>query len=121
MNLSQGDIVLTVFPYTDLTSQKVRPAVVLSTTSYNLQEKDVILCLVTSNIRREGSFLIRIDTSHPDYHPSGFKKPSAIIVDKIHSLHHSLIKRKLGSLGKGTLREVEHVLKDILFNHKSVH
>ncbi|MBI1871612.1 MAG: type II toxin-antitoxin system PemK/MazF family toxin [Chlamydiae bacterium] len=116
MSLSRGDVVLLSFPFTDLSSQKVRPAVVLSRESYNNKGEDIIVCSVTSNINRQGLFNIKIDDSHPEFSISGFKLPSAIIVDKIHSLHNSLVKRKLGSLGQKTLSKIEKILKEILFS-----
>lgn len=116
MNLSRGDVVLLSFPFTDLSSQKVRPAIVLSGKAYNIKGDDVIVCPVTSNINRDGFFLVKVDFSHPEYRSSGFKLPSAIVVDKIHTLHNSLVKRKLGSLGQETLMEIGRILKEILIN-----
>ncbi|MYH11047.1 MAG: type II toxin-antitoxin system PemK/MazF family toxin, partial [Gemmatimonadales bacterium] len=46
----QGDIVLVSFPFTDLTSTKRRPALVLSPDSFNAAGVDLVLAAVTSNI-----------------------------------------------------------------------
>lgn len=116
MSLSQGDVVLITFPFADLTSAKVRPALVLSNNTYNVGGEDVIVCLITSNMSRKGLYLTRIDTSDPDYRKGGFKAPCAIITDKIHALHRSLIKRKLGSVGDKTITEVRDNLKEIVLN-----
>ncbi|MBI1821769.1 MAG: type II toxin-antitoxin system PemK/MazF family toxin [Nitrospirae bacterium] len=40
---SQGQVVLLLFPFTDLTATKQRPAVILSSDSYNQSHQDVIL------------------------------------------------------------------------------
>ncbi len=46
MKITQGDIVLVPFPFTDLSSVKTRPALVVSNDS--LRGDDVILCGITS-------------------------------------------------------------------------
>ena len=116
MSLSRGDVVLISFPFTDLTSVKVRPALVLSDKGYNTGGEDVIVSLVTSSIVRPSLFSFRIDLAHPDFPKSGFKVPSAIIADKIHTLHHSLIKRRLGFVSASTVKQVQDMVRHILFN-----
>lgn len=115
MNLDSGDTVLITFPFSDLSSVKVRPAVVLSSKRYNSNGEDIIVSLVTSNIARRGLFLVRVDSSHPQFISTGFKASSAIIVDKIHTLHSSLIKRRLGCVGSTVLTDIRQLLRDILF------
>jgi mRNA interferase MazF len=50
MMLARGDVVLVPFPFTDLTQQKARPAVVLSSREFNQQSPDVILVAVSSQV-----------------------------------------------------------------------
>jgi hypothetical protein len=45
----QGDIVLIPVPFTDLTSQKRRPVIVLSNNAYNRTSSDVVVVAMTSN------------------------------------------------------------------------
>ena len=116
MSLQRGDVILIQFPFTDLTSFKVRPALVLSSDQYNSQGEDVIVCLITSNLSRKGVPWIPVTSDHPDYARAGFKTASAIIPDKIHALHRILIKRKLGSLGAQTLNVIQDRLREIIFN-----
>ena len=59
MNCNQGDVVLLHFPYTDLSSSKQRPALVLSSDSFNLGSRDVVCCLITTNPESD-SFTVRI-------------------------------------------------------------
>ncbi|WP_420450151.1 type II toxin-antitoxin system PemK/MazF family toxin [Candidatus Palauibacter sp.] len=46
----QGDIVLVSFPFTDLTSYKRRPALVLSPDAFNAAGRDLVLAAITSHI-----------------------------------------------------------------------
>lgn len=43
-----GDIILVPFPFTDQTTSKKRPAVVISSSTYNTARPDLIIMAVTS-------------------------------------------------------------------------
>jgi mRNA-degrading endonuclease toxin of MazEF toxin-antitoxin module len=49
-----GDIILIPFPFTDQTTSKKRPAVVVSSEAYNGDRPDIILMAVTSQVRLLG-------------------------------------------------------------------
>lgn len=58
--LRQRDLILLPIPFTDLTSNKRRPAVVISNDEYNHKTQDAMVVGVTSNIqRKEYSVLLR--------------------------------------------------------------
>jgi len=57
----QKDIVLTKFPFSNLTDFKVRPVLVLSKNSYNRKYADVIVCAITSNLE-ESDYGLTITT-----------------------------------------------------------
>lgn len=46
MNYAFGDVILVPFPFTDQSTKKQRPAVVISSSSYNAQRPDVILLAI---------------------------------------------------------------------------
>jgi mRNA interferase MazF len=46
-----GDLVLVPFPFTDQSGAKKRPAVVVSSPTYNSARRDVVLMAVTSQVR----------------------------------------------------------------------
>ncbi len=52
MVYNQGDIVLIPFPYSDLSANEQRPALIISNYLVNKAE-DMICCLVTKNFRKE--------------------------------------------------------------------
>jgi len=55
----QGDILLIPIPFSDLSSSKKRPVLVLSKNDYNTKTEDIIVAAVTSNITsKEYSILI---------------------------------------------------------------
>ena len=47
----QRDSVLTRFPFSDLSSQKVWPVLILSNDTYNQQSADILVCGLTTNLR----------------------------------------------------------------------
>lgn len=50
MVFQRGEIVLVPFPFTDLSTAKVRPAIVVSGSLYQSVERDLVLAAVTSNV-----------------------------------------------------------------------
>ena len=46
----QGEIVLLPVPFTDLTSSRRRPAIVISSDQYNRATQDIVVVAMTSNL-----------------------------------------------------------------------
>ena len=46
---NQGDILLVPIPFTDLSSQKRRPVIVISNNAYNQSSSDLVVVAMTSN------------------------------------------------------------------------
>ena len=51
-----GDGVLVPFPFTDQSTTKRRPAVVVSSVAYNRERPDFLVMAITSRVRTEGAF-----------------------------------------------------------------
>jgi len=49
--LNQRDIVLVPIPFTDLTSKRRRPVVVVSNDEYNHKAEDIVVVAMTSNLK----------------------------------------------------------------------
>lgn len=47
----QGDILLILIPYSDLTSNKKRPVLVISNNLYNSKADDIVVAAITSNVK----------------------------------------------------------------------
>jgi len=58
-----GDIVLVPFPFTDQSTTKQRPAVVVSASAFNAERPDLIVMAVTSQVRAENRFDIPLQNS----------------------------------------------------------
>jgi mRNA interferase MazF len=85
-----GAIVLTRFPFTDLSGDKRRPALVIS--RENERRSDVVVCFITS-VLRSGP-----DTAAlPATAESGLKAPSVVRFDKVATLDKGVVTGKIGN------------------------
>ena len=89
-----GDIVLVPFPFTDQTTTKKRPAIVVSSNAYNQNRPDIVIMAVTSQIHGSGYFGdIRIQ----DWKQAGLLKQS-VIKPILTTVEKGLVIKKLGSI-----------------------
>lgn len=111
----RGDIVLVPFPFTDLSRQKTRPSVVISSVSYNMQMKDLILVAISSKTGAiDPTFDLLIPLSHPRFAVTGLRVSSVARANKIVTLAQNLIYRKLGSLPADLMTQLEQCLLNTL-------
>jgi len=89
-SFSRNEVVLVRFPYSNLSSSKVRPAVVVSGPH---SSRDIFLVPLTSQTKnlRQGEFVLT------DWGGAGLNVPSAV-KRGIFSLHDNLVLRTVGSL-----------------------
>ena len=81
MQFKRGDVVLVPFPFSDLSTTKVRPAVVVSSALYHSTEPDLLLAALTS----DGCLLSAVtlatgpfDYCLNDWRTAGLRYPSAL-------------------------------------------
>ncbi len=110
-NPSLNQIWLVHFPFSDLTSTKVRPALVLAT-----HRQDVIILGIFSKIPtgEPAKTWILIDSSHPDFAQTGLIKTSVLRAEKIATAHQSIFQRQLGRLPADLQVQVPIVLREAL-------
>jgi mRNA interferase MazF len=97
----KGKIVLIPFPFTDLTSTKLRPALVLYES-----EKDVVVAFISSRISKTRLVDVLIDESHSEFKQTGFKLPSIVKLDKIATISKELIVGEIGEVGPKLRKEI---------------
>lgn len=93
MNYKKWEIVLVPFPFTNLTTNKKRPALIISPDKYNV-EADVVIAFITSKLDlkyRIGDYKIK------EWKKSKLPKPSMIRM-KFATLDKTIIIKKLGNL-----------------------
>jgi mRNA interferase MazF len=94
--LQKGDIVLALFPFSDLSQTKLRPAVVLWADEAN---QDITICFVSSQgINQVSADEFVLQPSDSEFMATGLKVVSKVRVTKIVTLARKLITRRLGNL-----------------------
>jgi mRNA interferase MazF len=94
---SRGDVVLTRFPFTDLTGASLRPAVVVSSGQIG---QDIVLAAVSSVVRAAlAPTDYKIETTNPEFALTGLRVTSVLRIHKLAAVEHSIIVRRLGRLG----------------------
>lgn len=106
--LTRGDIVITAFPFTDLSGSKRRPAVVLAT---NIGHPDVILAFISSVLPSQFAvYDIPLLPADKDFPQSGLKVPSVIRTNKLATIDRLLVTRRIGALAAQRLQLVDEKL-----------
>jgi len=106
----RGDVVLVPFPFSDQSTVKKRPAVIISSYRYNAVSQDIIIMAVTSQTEKSfdiGECLIK------NWKDAGLLKPSAI-KPAVSTVEQRLVSKKLGTLSSDDLSSLNGALKDLL-------
>jgi mRNA interferase MazF len=104
-NFNRGDVVLVPFPFTDLTTTKQRPGLVISSDAFNASHDDLILLAISSQIPTlltADEFLI----PPAELRTCGLPKPSLVRLSKVITLHQRLIIKRIGTLPVPTMTSV---------------
>ena len=97
--LVKGDVVVLPFPYSDLSSSKKRPALIIAI----LDGDDVILCQITSRQRHNKH---AINLADSDFKHGKLNVDSYIKSNRIFTADKSIILYKIGSLKEKKIDEV---------------
>lgn len=107
--MAKGKVVLVNFPFDDLSSAKVRPAVCLT---YLIgSNAHIVLAFITSRlfpVSLETDIIF--DTHHPDFATSGLDKPSTLRLNRLITLRRAMIRRELGQLSAVTQTQISDKL-----------
>jgi mRNA interferase MazF len=105
--LSIGQVVLATFPFSDLSSNKLRPCLIIGIAEFN----DVVLCQITSKRYQSERAIPLLQT---DFSTGSIVTDSFIRPDKIATLDKDMVKQILGGISDNKLDEVKQNLKIFL-------
>lgn len=104
-----GEVVVLPYPFTDLSSRKVRPALVLA----SLDRGDVILCQITSQV---GSHAEAVPVGMTDFVPGGaLPLDSYALPHRVVTAHESCMLRRAGRLKPAKLQEVRERVCAVIY------
>jgi mRNA interferase MazF len=100
---SKNEVILVRYPYSDLTTSKVRPAAIVGMFS---NSPDYLIVPLTSRTERlaEGEFLLA------DWRGAGLNLPT-VVKRGIHTIHERLILKSVGGLMKVDAIELSQSLR----------
>lgn len=105
-----GDVVLVPFPFTDQSTTKKRPAVVISSATYHQQRPDLLIMAVTSQLRPTQTIG---EVTVTQWQAAGLLKPS-VIKPVITTIAPTLIIKKLGQLKPPDQEALKQTLSTII-------
>ena len=103
----KGDVVVVPFPFSDLSTSKRRPALVIA----NASGGDIILAQITS---RNTSDNLSIAISVDDFSEGGLREMSNVRPNKLFTAESSIIAYKAGSLKPDKIKAVTAAIVNLL-------
>lgn len=102
----KGDVVVVPFPFSDLTSAKARPALIV----IDLPGADVVLAAITSTVNDPNT----ISLKEGDFKNGKLNHPSFIHPAKLFTAERTLIKYTVGSISEKKRHEVAAKIQALL-------
>jgi mRNA interferase MazF len=107
----QREIVLVPFPYSDLSSSKRRPVLIISNNDYNKKFPDILVAVITSNLHKDN---YSVELFNNDLEMGLLPEPSIIKCHKLFTIDQSKILKKFSIVKEKKFDEV------ILFLNKLI-
>jgi mRNA interferase MazF len=110
--MTRGKVVLVPFPFDDLLTTKVRPALCL--TEPIGPHRHMVLAFITSRVTADllDTDMV-IDSEHTDFTGTGLRVSSTVQLHRLMTIAAPMIRRELGSLSPRMLHETGEKLKKL--------
>ena len=106
----RGEIVLVPVPFTDLSSNRRRPVIVISNNEYQKTTQDMIVVAMTSNPANVPYSFV-IDST--DLEQGALNRPGKVRVDKIYTLSQRLVVATFGKVKEDILDRIRKDLDEL--------
>lgn len=113
MTCRRGDIVLVLFPDSNLRTTKRRPALIVQADDLGADLPQTLVAMITSNMSRAGHpGRVMVSADRRGFEASGLLMDSVIMADNLATIRHSEIDRVIGTLSE--MAEVDAALRKAL-------
>lgn len=98
-SFERGDVVLALYPHSDLRTAKLRPVLVVQANDLGTGLPQLIVAMVTGQMSRTGHpSRVTVLLSTPEGRQSGLLTDSVVMTDNLATIFESEIRRSIGSL-----------------------
>ncbi|MCX6078268.1 MAG: type II toxin-antitoxin system PemK/MazF family toxin [Chloroflexi bacterium] len=111
-NPKRGDVVLVLFPHSDLRTAKTRPALIVQANDLNTGLAQIIVAMITSRtFRANHPSRVMIVLNTPDGVQSGLLADSVVVTDNLATVTDVAIDRVIGKI---SMQRVDQALRHTL-------
>jgi mRNA interferase MazF len=108
----RGDVVLVLFPHSDLHTAKPRPALIVQADNLQTELPQVVAAMITSRLVRAGHpSRVMIGVSSSEGRQSGLLTDSVVMTDNLATIAYKAVERVIGTL---PMDNVERALRHTL-------
>ena len=107
----QREIVLVPFPYSDLSSAKRRPVLIVSNDDYNKKFQDVVVCVITSNQYKDAYSLA---LENEDLEIGVLPESSIVKTHKLFTIHQGKIIKKFSLVKTEYFEQIADKIKTLI-------
>lgn len=111
MSYNQKEIILLHFPFSDLSTTKKRPALVVSNNNFNQKHDDLICCLITTNLEPDHDCVI---IKPKDLENGKLYFTSKIKPYRLFTAGKKIVEKKIATLNAAKFKETTQKLKKII-------
>lgn len=114
MAYRRGDVIAVPYEYSDLTGGKIRPAVIISSATYNLAQPDIVVAGISTQIHKASVY----DYLLADWASAKLRYPS-LVRGRFLTLEQNLVRHVVGRLTTSDLAGVEDKLARLLLSDRA--
>lgn len=108
----RGDVILVLFPHSDLRTAKPRPALVVQADELGTDLPQVIVAMITSKtFRAKHPSRVFVELTSLEGEKSGLLTDSVVMTDNLATIAYNVVDRVIGKLSMKTIdRALKHTL-----------
>ncbi|MEO5649767.1 MAG: type II toxin-antitoxin system PemK/MazF family toxin [Ginsengibacter sp.] len=108
---NQRETVLVPFPYSNLSSSKRRPVLIISNNYYNKNYPDILIAVITSNLYKDD---YSVTLNNDDLELGMLPEESIIKYHKLFTIEQSQVLKRFSILNKKKIDEVVVLLNELI-------